>query len=167
MKENETSSRSRSHRTDEYVEEVLNLVHSDRHLSITQPYYVEILKQLCDAVPSKPSELRPYDCILHHGNAPAHKMLSAKPFLAQKSITEKEHPPYIPYLVPNDFFLFPKIKSALNGRRFQESEGVQKDVTTALKAVPHQELQKCFKQWQHRGAKCVAAQVEYFEGDLS
>jgi hypothetical protein len=35
----------------------------------------------------------------------------------------------------------------------------------ALKATPQQELQKYFQQWQHRWAKCIAAQEEYFEGD--
>jgi hypothetical protein len=34
------------------------------------------------------------DWILHHDNAPAHKTLSVKQFLAQKSIAEMEHPPY-------------------------------------------------------------------------
>jgi hypothetical protein len=29
-------------------------------------------------------------------------------------------------MVPNDFWLFPKIKSALNGRRFQDIEDIQK-----------------------------------------
>jgi hypothetical protein len=28
-------------------------------------------------------------------------------------------------------------------------------------------FQKCFQQWQHRWAKCIAAQVEYFEGEPS
>jgi histone-lysine N-methyltransferase SETMAR len=51
----------------------------------------------------------------HHDNAPAHKALSVKPFLAQKLITEMEHPPYFPDLAPNNFWLFPKIKSVLKG----------------------------------------------------
>jgi hypothetical protein len=33
-------------------------------------------------------------------------------FLAQKFITEMEHPPYSPYLASNDFWIFAKIKSA-------------------------------------------------------
>jgi hypothetical protein len=41
--------------------------------------------------------------ILHHHNAPAHKALSVKQFLAQKSITHVEHLPYSPDLVLNDF----------------------------------------------------------------
>jgi hypothetical protein len=37
-----------------------------------------------------------------HDNAPAHKVLSVKQFLTQKSITEVEHPPYSPDLAQND-----------------------------------------------------------------
>jgi transposase len=59
-------------------------------------------------------KLCPHDCLLHHNNAPAHKVLSVKQFLAQKLITEMEHPLYSPDLAPNDW-LFPKIKSALKG----------------------------------------------------
>jgi hypothetical protein len=36
-------------------------------------------------------------------NAPDHKALSAKQFLAQKSVTEIEHQPYSLDLAPNDF----------------------------------------------------------------
>jgi len=64
---------------------------------------------------SKWPELWSIDWILHHDNAPSHKALSVKEFMAQKSITELEHPPYFPDLAPNDFWLFPKIKSALKG----------------------------------------------------
>jgi len=40
-------------------------------------------------------------------------------------------------------------------------------VTTALKAIPQQEFQKCFQQWQYHWAKCVAVQGYYFQGDPS
>jgi len=39
-------------------------------------------------------------------------------------------------------------------------------MTTALKDIPQQEVQKCFQQCQHRWAKPIIAQGEYFEGDL-
>jgi transposase len=35
-------------------------------------------------------------------------------------------PPYSPDLAPNDVWLFPKIKSALKGRRFQDIEDIKK-----------------------------------------
>jgi histone-lysine N-methyltransferase SETMAR len=71
---------------------------------------VEILKQLRVAVHRERPELWPNDWILHQDNAPAYKALSVKQFLAQKSITDMEHPPYSPDLALNDFWVFPKVK---------------------------------------------------------
>jgi hypothetical protein len=64
--------------------------------------------------------------LAHHDNVPAQKALSAKQFLAQKSITEMEHSPCSPDLVADGFCLFPKIKPALKGRRFQDIEDFKK-----------------------------------------
>jgi hypothetical protein len=55
--------------------------------------------------------------------------------LAQKSITEKEHPPYSLELALNDLWLFSKIKSALKGQRFQDTEYIKEKVMMALKAI--------------------------------
>jgi len=87
---------------------------------------VEILKRLREAVRRKWPELWPSDLILHHENAPVHKAVSVKQFPAQKSITEMKHTPSSSDLAPNDFWLFPKIKSALKGLRFQGTEDIQK-----------------------------------------
>jgi histone-lysine N-methyltransferase SETMAR len=84
-----------------------------------QTSYVEILKRLHENVHRERPDLWHTDWILHHDNAPAHKVLSVKQFLAHKSITEIEHPPCSPDLAPNGFLLFPEIKSALKTRRFQ------------------------------------------------
>jgi hypothetical protein len=66
---------------------------------------------------------------------------SVKQFLAQKSITESEQDPSV-------IWLFPKVKSVLKGRRFQDIEDIQKrNLTTTLKAIQQQEFQKCFRQW--------------------
>jgi hypothetical protein len=109
---------------------------------------VETLKRLHEAVDRKRPELWPNDWIIRYDNAPVHKALSVKQFLAQKSFIDVEHPPHSHHLAPNDLWLFPKIKSALKGRRFQDTEDIQKNVTTALEAVPQQEPKKCFQQWQ-------------------
>jgi hypothetical protein len=135
--------------------------------AVNQTYYVKILKRIHQAVHRKRPELWPSDWILHHDNAPAQKALSVKQFLAQKSITEMKHPSYYPDLAANDFWLFPEIKPALKGRRFQDIEDIQENVMAALKAIPQQEFQKCFQQQQRRRAKCAAAEGEYFEGDPS
>jgi len=69
----------------------------------------------------KRPELWPNEWILHHDNAPVHKALYVKQFLAQNSIAEIEHPLYSPDLAPNDFWLFPSIRSALKVQRFQDT----------------------------------------------
>jgi len=38
---------------------------------------------------------------------------------------------------------------------------------TALKDIPEQKFKKCFQQWEHIWAKCMAAQGECFKGDSS
>jgi hypothetical protein len=63
-------------------------------------------------------------------------VLSVKQFLAQKLITEMEHPSYSPDLAQNDFWLFLKIKYVLKGRRFQDNEVIPKNVTMVLKVIP-------------------------------
>jgi hypothetical protein len=56
--------------------------------TLDQGHYVEILKRLHEAVRRKILKIWRRDWILHHDNAPAHKPLSVKQFLAQKSITK-------------------------------------------------------------------------------
>jgi histone-lysine N-methyltransferase SETMAR len=84
------------------------------------------MKGLYEAVLWKRRELGPNDWIVHHDSAPPHKARSVKQLLTQKSITEREHPPFSPDLAPNNFWFFPKIKSALKGRRFHDIGIIQK-----------------------------------------
>jgi hypothetical protein len=67
--------------------------------TVNQAYYVEILKWLHEAMHRE----RPTNWILHHDNVPAYKALPVKQFLAQKSISEIEHPSYSPDFALNDF----------------------------------------------------------------
>jgi hypothetical protein len=82
---------------------------------------------------------------------------AVKQLLARKSITEMKHPPYSTHLTPNDFWLFPKIKSTLKGRRFRDD----------IQKMWQQDFQKCFQQWQHHWTKSIAIQRGNFEGDFS
>jgi hypothetical protein len=40
-----------------------------------------------------------------------------------------DHPPYSPDLVPCDFWLFPKLKTALKGQRLANIPDIQRNVT--------------------------------------
>jgi hypothetical protein len=105
--------------------------------------------------------------ILHHDNVPAHDALRFREFLAQKSITKKDHPLCSVDIAPCDFWLFPKLKNALTDQRFADIPDIQRNVATLLRGIPENDFQDCFLQWQCRLTKCIASQGEQFEGDSS
>jgi transposase len=80
--------------------------------------------------------------ILHHDNTLAHNALSVKTFL--------EQPPYSPDLAPYNFFLFPKIKSALKGTCFESIDAVKAKAMEVMKKLSEKYLQHCFQQWKIR-----------------
>jgi len=113
--------------------------------TVNWQYYVEVLTKLREHVRRKRPELWRNGWILHQDNAPAHKALSVKQFLANKNITVFEHPPYSPDLAPCDFYLFPKIKSALNGTHFVLVEHVKAKTAEILNSLTEHDLRNCFE----------------------
>ncbi|GFV21812.1 hypothetical protein TNCV_4524991 [Trichonephila clavipes] len=47
-------------------------------------------------------------------------------FPSKKGVEQIEHPPYLPDLNPTDFFLFPRLKLALKGKRFDDIPDIQR-----------------------------------------
>jgi transposase len=74
--------------------------------------------------------------VLHHDNAPTHSSFLVRNFLAKNETTVVLQPPYSPDLAPADFFLFPKLKSTLNGRRFDTFDEIQKNLMKELFTIP-------------------------------
>jgi hypothetical protein len=135
---------------------------------VNQAYYVETMKRLLEDVHRKRPELWTDDWIIRHDNAPTNEAFPVKKFLAKKLIAKIERPPYSPHLALNDFWLFTEIKFALKGPRFQDTEDIQNICDNGTERYFTAGIQKkTFQQWQHRWAKCKAAQEEYFEGDRS
>ena len=54
-----------------------------------------------------------------HDNAAAHNAIRVRQFLAQKMVAVLYHPPYAPDLAPADFFLFPRLKAAIESARLR------------------------------------------------
>jgi len=55
------------------------------------------------------------------------------------------HSPYSPDLSPCDFFLFPKLKKMLSGRRYSSRNGVESAVYQCLEGIPRADYSAAFQ----------------------
>lgn len=134
--------------------------------TVNKEYYLEVMRRLRESIRKKRPEMwKENSWILHHDNAPAHKSLLVSSFLAKNSTSIMPQPPYSPDLAPCDFFLFPKLKRPMKGRRFATIEEIKAASLKELKAMPKSSFQKCFDDWQKRWHKCIVSKGDYFEGD--
>jgi hypothetical protein len=85
--------------------------------------------------------------------------------LAKNSIPVVPHAPYSPDLAPCNFFLFPRLKSILKGKRFQDIAEIQLNMTWQLKAIPKQAYQTCIEKFKDHCNCCIQSGGSYFEGD--
>jgi transposase len=97
--------------------------------------------------------------------APAHALLLIRSCLAKHQISVVPHPPYSPDLAPGDFFLLPKLKTTLKGRRFQTIEEIHENATRELRSITQSAIQEAFQQWKKCWERCIASRGDYFEGD--
>ncbi|UYV63371.1 hypothetical protein LAZ67_2003869 [Cordylochernes scorpioides] len=70
-------------------------------------------------------------------------------------------PPYSPDLAPWDFFLFPKLKRPMKGRRYATLDEIKRASKEELKKI----FLKWFEDWKNRWHKCIISHGDYFEGD--
>jgi len=134
--------------------------------TIIKEYYLDILRRLRETIHKKrPILWRSNSWVLHHNNAPAHKLSLVSDFLEKYgTITVPQHS-YSPDLALVDYFLFPKLKIGLKGRRLQVIENIKKESLMDMKAIPKSAYEKCFQSWMERWRKSITRRGEYFEGD--
>jgi transposase len=124
------------------------------------------MQRLREAVRKKrPDAWRENRWMFQHDNAPAHSSFLVRDFLAKHATTVLPQPPYYPDLAPADFFLFPKLKSTLKGRRFESIEAIKTNSLEHFRSIPKTAFQECFRTLKKRWQRCVQSRGEYFEGD--
>ena len=134
--------------------------------TVNKEYYLEVMRRLREAIRQKHTELwKKQSWILHHDNAPAHTSMLVREFLAKNKTVIMPQPPYSPDLAPADFFLFPKLKTPMKGKRFATIEEIKEKSKQELLAIPKSAFQKCFEDWKKRWHKCIISEGDYFEGD--
>jgi hypothetical protein len=103
--------------------------------------------------------------MLRHDNAPCHTAISMNKKKKKKGISVVPQPPYSPDLSLCDFFLFPKLKFHLKGRHLGTVDNIQKVVTDQLRALTHEDVQQCYREWEQCFRRCVVFEGKYFEED--
>jgi len=148
-------------KTQENVERVSEMIRSNRRLTIR-----EISEDLNISYGSVQNILTT-DLNMRRvsDNTPCHASLLVWQFLSNKNITVCPHPPYSPDLAPCNFWLFPKVKMTMKGKRFESIQDIEAATTVQLKTFTKQDFQNCFRKWQERWDKCVWSEGDYFEGD--
>ncbi|UYV64353.1 hypothetical protein LAZ67_3000368 [Cordylochernes scorpioides] len=108
-----------------------------------------IMRCLREAVRLKrPERWQNNDWILHVGNARPHTAHVVLQFLAKHSTIQIPHPPYSPDLAPNDFFLYPKLKMNLKGRKFDNVDMIQAESKATLRNLSKSDFISCFDNWK-------------------
>ena len=73
------------------------------------------------------------------------------------------HLPYSTDLSPCDYFLFPKLKLPLKGRLFVDVQDNQAAVTSSLRAISQEDVQRSFHSLLDRATCCFDAEGMHFE----
>jgi histone-lysine N-methyltransferase SETMAR len=84
-------------------------------------------------------------------------------FLARKQVTVLHHPSYLSDLAAADFFLFPKLKSQLKGKRFQDISTIQANVTEQIRSIRKDSFKKSLQSLYEPCKLCIDRQGHYAE----
>ena len=134
--------------------------------TVNGKFYCEVLRRLRENVRRKRPEMwKNGNWLLHHDNAPAHTSLVVREFLTKNNMTTVPHPAYSPDLALWDFYVFPKTKLWLKGRRFASIEEVQAESQQILNTLTPADFNECFQKWQNCWDHCTQAQGDYFKGE--
>ncbi|GBL94357.1 hypothetical protein AVEN_7333-1 [Araneus ventricosus] len=84
------------------------------------------------------------------GNSLVRNVGSVKTLLKRHEILIVGHQPLSPDLAPCDFFLFPIVKKALKGTKFETVDAVKAKTTEEMKGLSENDLKLCFERWKIR-----------------
>lgn len=102
--------------------------------------------------------------ILHHDNARPHTSQRTRVALEDLGFHDVlPHPPYSPDLAPCDFFLFPKLKEYLKGKRFSSDAEVITEVRKWCRGKSSDFFRDGLAKLVLRWRKCIAVNGDYVE----
>ncbi|RVE50709.1 hypothetical protein evm_004619 [Chilo suppressalis] len=149
------------------TEGILLIDYKERGVPITGQYDASLLERFKEAIKEKRRGKLSKGVLLLHDNAPVYTCHVAMAAIHQSGFEELNHPPYSPDLTPCDYYLFPKMKKELRGKKIDNDEEVKSAISpyfdTKDKSFFFDGINKLFE----RSEKCIRVKGEYVEKDFS
>ncbi len=102
---------------------------------------------------------------IHMDNTSSHTAGLTLQHLRNLGWTVIPQPPYSPDLALNDFWLYPRVKRGLKGRKFRTTQDLEDAFDQEVANICLDEYRTCLlRKWPARWRKCLAHQGRYFEG---
>lgn len=139
-------------------------VRLENQCTVTAAWYTGVcLPQVIASLSSQRPKTGVRGLFLHQDNASAHTAKQTQDFLRAQGLQQLQNPPYSPDLSPCDFFLFPRVKDSLRGRRFASAEEAADAYEEVVLQLSASDWHTCFGSWFERMQRCINACGEYFE----
>lgn len=142
---------------------ILLIDYKERNTTINAQYYANLMPRLRDAIKHKRRGKRARGIRLLHDNTPVHTDLFVKTAVKQCGFTEISHPPYSPDLAPSEYYLFSKLKSDLQGRKFETDDDLQAAVEAHFATKEDKYFFKGIETLPRRFNKCIELYGDYIE----
>ena len=134
--------------------------------TVNKEYYAEVLREFRKKFRRiRPALFKSGQWHFYQDNAPVHNSILVIDYLTKMGIKIVLQSPCCPYLAPCDFWLFPKLKEKLRGRRYETIEKMKEAVTRVIDTLTQEDFYGALQKLLERHNKCIAAGGDYFEGD--
>ncbi|KAI6651270.1 Mariner transposase [Oopsacas minuta] len=108
----------------------------DRKTVIADWYTTVCLPKVITAIESQREKTGIRGILLHHDNASLHTAIRTRESLENSGLEALPHRPTSPDLAPCNFWLFPRLKDQLRGRRFSTNEELRGALFQAIETYP-------------------------------
>ena len=145
------------------AEGIVMVDYLEKGATITGSNYAEQIRRLREAIKEKRRGKLRTGVLFHQDNAPAHKAEVAMAAIREAGFELLEHPPYSPDLAPSDFYLFPRLKEQLRGRKFEDNDEVMAAVEAFFESCDQDFFSKGIRALEKRWTKCIELSGDYVE----
>lgn len=142
---------------------VIMVEYLEKGCTINGKHYANQLRRLREEIKTKRRGKLRRGVYLLQDNAPAHTAQVAMAAAEECGFKVLPHPPYSPDLAPSDYFLFPKLKENLRGRRFETDSDVIHAVNDFFECHDKTWYSHGLGLLEKRWTKCLEVEGDYVE----